>query len=83
MLTFSTFLETDMSKSKKGCLHFVGFKGDEFHRAQKVFGKTDFIHRIWDGRAKSMILPCDKAVFAKGTNKDKPNLYSHDDSQHF
>ena len=65
----------------KTCTHFVGFKGDEYNRAVKVFGVPDFFHRQWDGRAKSMILPGDVAVFAKGTDQDTPSMYSFDDSE--
>lgn len=62
------------------CTHFVGFKDDNFNRAIQVFGRPDFIHRQWDGRAKSMIADCDRVVFAKGTEQDVPNMYSFDDS---
>lgn len=36
------------------CLHFVGFRGDEYNRAVAVFGTPDFIHRSWDARAVGM-----------------------------
>lgn len=62
-------------------LHFIGFKGDEYINAVKAFGKPDFFHRTWDGRAKSMIIPGDVAVFAKGTEDDVPCVYSFDDSE--
>jgi len=32
-------------------LHFVGFRGDQYNSAVRVFGRPDFIHRIWDKRA--------------------------------
>lgn len=62
------------------CTHFVGFKDEAFARAVKVFGRPDFIHRYWDGRAKSMVAACDRVVFAKGTDQDVPNIWSFDDS---
>ncbi len=31
-------------------LHFVGFRGEEFHSAVKVWGKPDFFHRVFDDR---------------------------------
>ena len=62
------------------CTHFVGFTDDTFNRAIKVFGRPDFVHRYWDGRAKSMIGPCDRAIFSKGTDQDVPTIYSFDDS---
>jgi hypothetical protein len=66
---------------EKSCTHFVGFNGDEFTRACAVFGKPDFIHRFWDGRAKSMVMDWDTVVFAKGTEFDTPQMFSFDHSQ--
>lgn len=62
-------------------LHFVGFKDDRIHTARRVFGPPDFYHRTWDGRAKSMILDSDVAVFADGDDTAVPALYAWDDSQ--
>lgn len=73
----------------KNALHFVGFKDPRYekdpryHRAVQVFGRPDFHHRVWDGRAKQDIAPGDVAVFATGTEADKPCLYSFDDSSMF
>ena len=33
------------------CLHFVGFRGEEYWSAVKVWGFPDFYHRGWDTRA--------------------------------
>jgi hypothetical protein len=60
--------------------HFVGFKDDRYTLAVKVFGKPDFIHRYWDGRAKSMVCGDDRVVFAAGSEQDVPKLWSFDDS---
>ncbi len=49
-------------------LHFVGFRGDEYTRAVRVFGPPDFIHIGWDRWAKLEIQPDDMAVFATGTS---------------
>ena len=65
----------------KPCIHFVGFKGQEFYAARAAFGPPDFVHRYWDGRAKSMVAPCDTVVFARGTEFDTPKLFNFDDSQ--
>jgi hypothetical protein len=62
-------------------IHFVGFKGEEFHRAVKVFGAPDFIHRWNDGRCRSMIEPQDVAIYANGTEVPNPSVYSFDDSE--
>lgn len=62
------------------CVHFIGFKDESFYRAVKVFGYPDYIHRHWDGRAQSMIIDGDIAVFARGDEDDVPQMYSFDDS---
>ena len=33
-------------------IHFVGFRGDEYISAVKVFGKPDYYHRVFDGRSR-------------------------------
>lgn len=60
--------------------HFVGFKGDEFHRACKIFGKPDFIHRMHDKRAISMFMPDDRVIFANRTETPTSSPFSFDDS---
>lgn len=72
-----------MEENVKPCVHFVGFRGDEYFRAQKVFGKPDFIHRGWDARAQREIHPTDKIVFANGDENQPLNRYNFDDSREF
>lgn len=60
--------------------HFIGFRGDEYTRAVRVFGKPDFVHRLWDARARQEIQPGDRAVFAKGSPDDAPTPFSFNDS---
>ena len=63
--------------------HFVGFRGDEYHRAQRVFGPPDFVHHVWDACAVSMAQECPGTViFAKG---DDTYIvpYTRDDSRYF
>jgi hypothetical protein len=60
-------------------IHFIGFRGEEYHSAVRVFGPPDFIHRVWDVRAVSEIAPHDTAVFAK-YDRLSPSPYSYDDS---
>lgn len=38
-------------------LHFVGFRGDEYIRAQRVFRRPDFVHIGWDLRPLGAIPP--------------------------
>ena len=52
-------------------VHFVGFRGDEYHRACRVFGVPDFIHIGWDRRARREIADDDLVVFATGSH-DQP-----------
>ena len=52
-------------------LHFVGFRGDEFTTAVRIWGKPDFIHRGWDRRAQREIADGDIVIFAKG-DSDQP-----------
>lgn len=47
-------------------VHFVGFRGDEYLSAVRVWGFPDFIHRGWDRRAQREIADGDTIVFAKG-----------------
>lgn len=31
-------------------VHFIGFRGNEYHNAVKAFGQPDFVHMIHDNR---------------------------------
>ena len=55
----------------KQCTHFVGFSGEEYHSATRVWGEPDFIHRGWDSRAQREIAEGDVVVFAKDTEADE------------
>lgn len=70
-----------MSKDYQPCQHFVGFTGDEFTRAKKVFGEPEFIHRYWDGRAESMVVEGDRVIFANGMKAKVLSKFSFDDSE--
>ena len=63
-------------------VHFVGFRGDEYWSAVRVWGKPDFFHRTWDHRAAygGEIAPWDVVVFARGSAADQPCPYSFNDS---
>lgn len=53
-------------------VHFVGFRGDEYTRAVKIWGEPTFIHRIWDVRAQAEVFHGDLVVFTR--EKDWSNL---------
>jgi hypothetical protein len=56
----------------KRAVHFVWFRGEEYTRACRVFGKPDFIHMGWDRRARRDVdLERDLVVFARGPH-DQP-----------
>ena len=52
-------------------VHFVGFRGDEFHSAVKVWGKPDFFHRVFDDRVTHGDVDWDNdiVIFANGADK--------------
>ncbi len=57
---------------ERRAVHFVGFRGEEYVRACRIFGRPDFIHMGWDRRAWRDIDPeCDLIVFARGPH-DQP-----------
>lgn len=49
-------------------LHFVGFRGDEYVRAARIFGRPSIIHIGWDLRARREIAEGDVVVLAKGSH---------------
>lgn len=53
-------------------VHFVGFRGDEYLSAVRVWGRPDFIHMGWDRRSRRDIdFGSDTIVFARGPH-DQP-----------
>lgn len=66
-------------------VHFVGFApgSDRFWNAVKVFGPPDFVHRVWDARARNGgdWHPDDVMVFAKDQDRNSPVVpFVFDDS---
>lgn len=47
-------------------LHFVGFRGDEYRSAVRVWGVPDFYHHVNDRRQRREIATVDTVVFANG-----------------
>ena len=67
-------------------IHFIGFaeNSPQYQNAVRVFGPPDFVHRVWDVRAKfgGEFDPVqDVRIFAKGTDADTPSPYSFNDSE--
>jgi hypothetical protein len=60
--------------SKKVCTHFIGFRGDEYNSAKKIWGEPDFVHPVHDKRAYVEIdKDNDVLIFA---NKERPEVIS-------
>lgn len=59
--------------------HFVGFRGDEYNRARRVFGDPDFVHIGWDRRARRDIADGDRVVFARGAHDQPPAARNFND----
>lgn len=60
-------------------VHFVGFRGEEYWSAVRIWGLPDVYHRVWDQRALREIAACDTVVFAK-YDPARPSPYNYDDS---
>lgn len=50
----------------KSALHLVGFRGDEYHSAVRIWGKPNFIHPAWDGWAQQDMHPGDTVILRGG-----------------
>ena len=73
----------DMSGVIVPCTHFVGFRGEEYHSAVRIWGAPDFFHRHYDERVMGDVAPGDTVVFAKGTDQDKKVPFTFNDSEVF
>src|SRR5262252_1430359 len=65
--------------AKAKCVHFVGFRGDEFWSAVKVWGQPDYIHLHLDERCRRELADEDVVVFARGSHL-KAMPWNYDDS---
>jgi hypothetical protein len=50
-------------------VHFVGFRGEEFWSAVKVWGRPDFIHKWHDQRMRGDVCEHDTLVFARAEDE--------------
>lgn len=69
----------EMMVDVRPALHFVGFRGDEYLSARRVWGRPDFFHLGWDLRAQREIAPGDVVVFARGPADQAPQVRSFPD----
>ena len=63
----------------RSCVHFVGFRGEEWWSAVAVWGQPDFVHPGWDLRAQREIAPGDVVVRADGEADGPPRAKSYSD----
>lgn len=61
------------------CVHFVGFRGEEYWSAVKVWGVPDFISPGWDLRARRELADGDTVIFAFGPSDQEPRVKSYPD----
>jgi hypothetical protein len=61
------------------CVHYVGFRGDEYLRAKRIWGGPAFIHRRFDRRAQRDIGPNDTVIFATGDDTQPLARFTGDD----
>jgi hypothetical protein len=54
-----------MNAPKEFAVHFVGFRGEEYWSAVRIWGKPDFFHLWWDKRAAREIIEGDTVIFPK------------------
>lgn len=62
-------------------VHFIGFRGDEYARAQRVFGPPDFIHLIHDHRLYGDVGEEDLLVFGPKADPDHISEFSWQDHE--
>ena len=62
------------------CVHFVAFRDDRYWNAVRVWGRPDFIHRVWDRRAQREIdHDYDVLIFAEGDEHQEPAKHNGND----
>jgi hypothetical protein len=62
----------------KSCIHFVGFRGEEYRSACRVWGVPNFIHPVNDPRSRREIHASDTVVYANGS-ESRPTEYNASD----
>jgi hypothetical protein len=66
-------------ESSPSVTHFVGFRGEEYWSAVRVWGLPHYVHRGWDLRAQREIAEGDIVVFAFGEHDQEPRVKSFND----
>ena len=63
-------------------VHFVGFRGEEYNRAARVFGPPDFVHLVHDRRMYGDVGDGDTIVFANRSD-DRVSEHTWQDHQNW
>ena len=63
-------------------VHFVGFRGDEYNTAARVWGKPDFIHLIHDNRMYGDVGDGDTVVFGPKADETISDYNDQDHERH-
>lgn len=77
--TGATPLEVLFPHAPPPATHFVGFRGEEYRSAVRIWGLPDLYHRVWDRRALADVAPGDMVIFAR-YDPEHPSPFSYDDS---
>ncbi len=51
------------SEGSTPCVHFIGFRGDEYVRAMRVWGRPDFVHEYATWSVLGDCAPGDTVIF--------------------
>ena len=80
---FSGSLSGRGSSAVTVAVHFVGFKGEEWWSAVRVWGVPDFVHRWADKRFwfGGELCPGDVVVFANNEDKKDRGVWVFNDSE--
>ena len=62
-------------------VHFIGFRGEEYWSAVRVFGSPDFIHLTHDPRMYGDVGEDDVLVFGSRADPDVVSVYSWQDHE--
>ena len=65
------------------CVHFIGFRGDEYTNAVRVWGRPDFFHYVRDARVAGDVAPGDVVVCANNWENKWSDFTFNDSDQHF
>lgn len=63
-------------------VHFIGFRGEEYWSAVRVWGDPTFVHIGWDRRAQREIAEGDVVVFARGEASQSMAEHNYPDLKH-